>query len=108
MQRQWVQRQARIPHDDVTDLHHIFYGGDPSGKAVSLLLGTLSSVGFTREETGLEIKVHQWKLKKMDKSKHWNVFLFSTYRYDDGHAQLFPVLDILRFSLDLYMLNKFV
>lgn len=59
MQRQWVQRQARIPHDDVTDLHHIFYGGDPSGKAVSLLLGTLSSVGFTREETGLEIKVHQ-------------------------------------------------
>lgn len=44
----------------------------------------------------------------MDKSKRWNVFLFSTYRYDDGHAQLFPVLDILRFSLDLYMLNKFV
>lgn len=116
----------------LTNLHHILYAGCPPGEVVRLLLGSIPSGWFTREETGLEAREPettmtrrngtQWKvdpslsiggsLKLIHAisftSIRWtHQSVLSTYRCDDGDSQFLPVQDKLSLLFDLHMLDEF-
>lgn len=65
---------ARVKN--VTHLHYIFYDGCPSGKIVRFLMGTITSSGFAREQTGLERRaeatISKPKYRQKDRSEKRN------------------------------------